>query len=303
MANTKAALLITEQRNEKSVHLDQLSVRETVELMNQEDQTVALSVQTALPQISSAIEAIVQAVKTGGRIFYIGAGSSGRLGVLDASECPPTFGVDPGLVVGLIAGGEKAITRSIENAEDDYEAGRRELANKVTSKDAVVGIAASGSTQYVVGALQEANRIGALTVAISCNSNTLISAEAQYRIEVPVGPEIVTGSTRLKAGTATKMVLNMISTAVMIQLGKVYGNLMVNVQATNIKLKDRVVRIVREATGASEETACTIADQAKGDARAAILMIKYQISYEEARKELEEANDHFGHAFISLAKR
>ncbi|NOU93999.1 N-acetylmuramic acid 6-phosphate etherase [Paenibacillus sp. LMG 31456] len=299
----KAELLTTEQRNEKSVHLDQLSVRETVELMNQEDHTVAVSVQAALPQITSAIEAIVQVMKKGGRIFYIGAGSSGRLGVLDASECPPTFGVDPGLVVGLIAGGERAITRSIENAEDDYEAGRRELTDKVTSSDAVVGIAASGTTQYVIGALREANRIGALTVALSCNSDTPISAVAQYPIEVPVGPEIVTGSTRLKAGTATKMVLNMITTAVMIQLGKVYGNLMVNVQATNMKLKDRVVRIVREATGVTEETAGIMSDHAKGDARAAILMLKYQISYEEAIRGLQEANGHFGNAFIRLAKR
>ncbi|WP_246314119.1 N-acetylmuramic acid 6-phosphate etherase [Paenibacillus foliorum] len=303
MANMKAELLTTEQRNEKSVHLDQLSVRETVELMNQEDHTVAVSVQAALPQITSAIEAIVQVMKKGGRIFYIGAGSSGRLGVLDASECPPTFGVDPGLVVGLIAGGERAITRSIENAEDDYEAGRRELTDKVTSSDAVVGIAASGTTQYVIGALREANRIGALTVALSCNSDTPISAVAQYPIEVPVGPEIVTGSTRLKAGTATKMVLNMITTAVMIQLGKVYGNLMVNVQATNMKLKDRVVRIVREATGVTEETAGIMSDHAKGDARAAILMLKYQISYEEAIRGLQEANGHFGNAFIRLAKR
>lgn len=303
MMNSKAELLITEQRNANSVHLDKLSVHETVKLMNQEDQTVAISVQAALPQITSAIEAIVQVMKKGGRIFYVGAGSSGRLGVLDASECPPTFGVDPGLVVGLIAGGERAITRSIENAEDDYEAGKRELAEIVTSNDAVVGIAASGTTKYVIGALKEANRIGALTVALSCNRHTPISAEAYYPIEVPVGAEIITGSTRLKAGTATKMVLNMITTAVMIQLGKVYGNLMVNVQATNTKLKDRVVRIIREATGASEETAISISDQAHGDARVAILMLKYQISYVEAILELKEANNHFGNAFISLAKR
>ncbi|WP_036746925.1 N-acetylmuramic acid 6-phosphate etherase [Paenibacillus sp. UNC451MF] len=299
---TQAGLLITEQRNDKSLHLDTLSVREIVELMNKEDYTVSECVHAALPQITNAIEAIAHIMTDGGKLYYIGAGTSGRLGVLDASECPPTFGVEPELVVGVIAGGERAITRSIENAEDDEQAGRNDLAKKITSKDVVVGIAASGTTPYVIGALREAKRIGALTVALSCNQNTPISAEAQYSIEVPVGPEIVTGSTRLKAGTATKMVLNMITTAVMIKLGKVYGNLMVNVQATNEKLRDRVVRIIKEATGASEEIAASASQQAKGDARAAILMLQYEISYEEAMQALKETKGHFGHACNLLRK-
>ncbi|MCS7463817.1 N-acetylmuramic acid 6-phosphate etherase [Paenibacillus doosanensis] len=298
----KTDLLMTERRNEKSMHLDSLSIRDIVDLMNKEDHTVAASVQTALPQITDAIEAIVQVVKQGGRIFYVGAGTSGRLGVLDASECPPTFGVEPELVVGLIAGGERAITRSIENAEDDDEAGRRAVASNATAADAVIGVAASGTTPYVIGALQEAKRIGALTVALSCNVNTPMSGEAEYAIEVPVGPEIVTGSTRLKAGTATKMVLNMITTTVMIQLGKVYGNLMVNVQATNEKLRNRVVRIVKEATGAEEEIAATVTHQAGGDARAAILMLQYDIGYEEAVRALEETGGHFGDAMRYLAQ-
>lgn len=303
MAKAKAELSVTERRNEKSRHLDKMSIREIVGLMNEEDRTVANSVQAALPQISAAIEEVAQAVKQGGSIYYVGAGTSGRLGVLDASECPPTFGADPGLVVGLIAGGEKAVTRSIENAEDDHEAGKREVAAKVTDKDVVVGIAASGSTRYVIGALREAGRIGAVTVALSCNIGSPISAEARYPIEVPVGPEVIAGSTRLKAGTATKMVLNMISTVVMVRLGKVYGNLMVNVQATNAKLKERVVRIVKDATSADEKTAAEVAERANGDARAAILMVTYQIGYKEAIRQLDEAGGHFGDAFASLARK
>ncbi|WP_282942254.1 N-acetylmuramic acid 6-phosphate etherase [Paenibacillus sp. RC67] len=299
---TQAGLLVTEQRNDKSYHLDVLSVRDIVELMNKEDYTVAGCVHAALPQITHAIEAIASVMANGGKLYYIGAGTSGRLGVLDASECPPTFGVEPELVVGVIAGGERAITRSIENAEDNEQTGRDDLASKVTSQDAVVGIAASGTTPYVIGALREAKRIGALTVALSCNHNTRISAEAQYSIEVPVGPEIVTGSTRLKAGTATKMVLNMITTTAMIKLGKVYGNLMVNVQATNEKLRDRVVRIIKEATGANDEVAAAASLQAHGDARAAILMLQYQIGYEEAVQALKETNDHFGNACLLLKK-
>lgn len=299
---TQADLLITEQRNQNSSHLDTLTIREIVELMNQEDNTVAGCVHTALPQISTAIEAIAQVMQNGGKLYYIGAGTSGRLGVLDASECPPTFGVEPELVVGLIAGGERAITRSIENAEDDEQAGGDDLASKVTSRDAVVGIAASGRTPYVIGALKEARRIGALTVALSCNHNARISGEARYSIEVPVGPEIVTGSTRLKAGTATKMVLNMITTTIMIRLGKVHGNLMVNVQATNEKLRDRVVRIIKEATGAADEAAAAASQQAHGDARAAILMLQYEIGYEEAIQALKETKGHFGNASHLLMK-
>ncbi|MBN2982923.1 N-acetylmuramic acid 6-phosphate etherase [Cohnella algarum] len=293
---------ITEQANERSRHLDRLTVREIVELMNEEDRTVAASVSRALPEIAAAIEEIVGVIENGGRLFYIGAGTSGRLGILDASECPPTFGVSPELVVGVIAGGEGAITRSIENAEDDADAGRGEAARRVTPRDAVVGIAASGRTPFVIGALQEASRIGALTVSLSCNKGAPMSREARYPIEIPVGPEIVTGSTRLKAGTATKMVLNMITTTLMIRLGKVYGNLMVNVQATNSKLRERVVRIVQKGTDRDEETARAYAEFAGGDARVAILMLKYNVGAGEAARALEESGGHFGKAIERLGR-
>ncbi|TBL77850.1 N-acetylmuramic acid 6-phosphate etherase [Paenibacillus thalictri] len=294
MGQFNADITITEQRNETSLHIDTLPIYDIVALMNKEDKSVALAVESALPQISAAVEAIAAAVKQGGRLFYIGAGTSGRLGILDASECPPTYGVAPELVVGIIAGGSAAITRSIENAEDDPEAGRRDITAVITAKDVLVGIASSGTTPYVLGALAEAKRIGAITVGLSCNTNTPISAASDYAIEVPVGPEIVTGSTRLKAGTATKMVLNMMSTATMIQLGKVYGNLMVNVQATNAKLRKRVVKIVMEATGADEATAAAYSQEANGDARIAILMLKMGITAEQAAGALEQMNGHFG---------
>ncbi|TXK83741.1 N-acetylmuramic acid 6-phosphate etherase [Paenibacillus sp. N3.4] len=288
--------LVTEQRNEKSQHLDRLSVQEIVTLMNEEDQTVALSVKGALPQISTAIEAVAEAMTSGGRLFYIGAGTSGRLGILDASECPPTFGVETDLVIGLIAGGEKAIRSAIENAEDDENAGVRTIAEVAKAGDVVVGITASGTAPYVIGAIREANRLGLATVGISCNQGTPLSAVVKYPIEVPVGPEIITGSTRLKAGTAQKMVLNMISSTAMIQMGKVYGNLMVNVQATNQKLRVRTVRIIQEATGADEETAARFGAEANGDAKVAILMIMFSVSQQKASAALDQVRDHFGDA-------
>lgn len=287
---------LTEQRNDKSQHLDSLHVREIVTLMNEEDQTVALTVREALPQISDSIEAVVERLKVGGRLFYIGAGTSGRLGILDASECPPTFGVEPQLVNGIIAGGEEAIRYAVENAEDDMDAGSRVVADVVKPGDIIVGITASGGAPYVLGAIREANRLGITTIGISCNRNATLSAEVKFPIEVPVGPEIVTGSTRLKAGTAQKLVLNMISTATMILLGKVYGNLMVNVQATNQKLRERIVRIIREATGADEASARYYAAESEGDARVAILMIMFGISKEQASEALVQARDHFGDA-------
>lgn len=285
--------LTTEQVSQKTKDLDTYQVRDIIEVMNEEDQTVAQSVEQSLPEIEMAIERIVVAMKDGGKLYYIGAGTSGRLGVLDASECPPTFGVDSGLVTGLIAGGDAAIRSSIENAEDDKDAGRQDVAERVTSQDAVVGIAASGTTPYVLGGVEAANANGALTVGISCNNDTPLSEAAQFAIELLVGPEILTGSTRLKAGTAQKMVLNMISTTAMIKLGKVYGNLMVNMQATNQKLRERAIGIVRDAANVSDETARVMTDRANGDVRAAILMIKYQIGFEEAVSALNTANGHF----------
>ncbi|TDF95561.1 N-acetylmuramic acid 6-phosphate etherase [Paenibacillus piri] len=293
---------VTEQRNEKTANLDKLSVLEIIEVMNAEDQTVAVAVRQALPQIESAISGIVERMKLGGRLFYIGAGTSGRLGILDASECPPTFGVNRELVTGIIAGGEAAIMTAIENAEDDADAGAGDIEAVITAADVVVGIAASGNTPYVIGAIRRAREIGALTVSVSCNSGARLSEAAQYAIEVPVGPEIVTGSTRLKAGTATKMVLNMITTTAMIKLGKVYGNLMVNVQATNLKLRDRVVRIVQDATGADEAAAAAHVEQAEGDARLAILMIRFGIGKAQAQGALQQSGDHFGDAVELLEK-
>ncbi|HET7615549.1 MAG TPA: N-acetylmuramic acid 6-phosphate etherase, partial [Bacillales bacterium] len=242
MDNCKKTML-TEQRNKRSEMLDRLSVEEIIRIMNGEDQSVAASVEKQIPDVTAAIERIVDVVRDGGRLFYVGAGTSGRLGILDASECPPTFGVDPTLVNGIIAGGDRAIRTAIENAEDDERKGMQDLAQLVTKRDAVVGITSSGRTPYVIGAMKKANEIGAVTVGLSCNPDAELSRYVRFPIEAPVGPEVVTGSTRLKAGTAQKMILNMISTTVMIKLGKVYGNLMVNVQATNEKLRKRVVRI------------------------------------------------------------
>ncbi len=280
---------ITEQRNQSSQNLDQLGISEILRIVNNEDKLVAQSVAEDLPDIEIAIENIVQVMSAGGRLFYIGAGSSGRLGILDASECPPTFGGDPTLVNGLIAGGDHAIKNSVENAEDDIEAGKRDIAAVVKANDVVVGITASGRTPYVLGAIKEANQRGAVTVGVSCNSNTRLSETVQFPIEVPVGPEVITGSTRMKAGTAQKMVLNMITSVTMIKLGKVYGNLMVNVRASNDKLRDRVIRIIKEATGVDEAIAQKYSALAEGDAKVAILMLKFPINRSEAQMSLEKS--------------
>lgn len=295
--------LTTEQRNERSLYLDRLSTLEIVQIMNGEDRKVADAVRQAIPNIVPAIDAIVQVMQNGGRLFYVGAGTSGRLGILDASECPPTFGAPPDLVQGIIAGGEKALLHAVENAEDDAEQGAADIRGKVTGRDAVVGISANGGTPYVIGAIREAGRIGALTVGISCNADAELSRMVRHAVEVPVGPEVVTGSTRLKAGTAQKMVLNMMSTVTMIKLGKVYGNLMVNVQATNRKLRDRVIRIICDAAEVDPDTARFFCAEANGDARVAILMIKFGISCEQAEEVLARENQHFGNAMRRLEQQ
>src|ERR1041385_3805176 len=242
-------LKITEQASEYH-HLEKMSVLEILKHINDEDQTVPFAVAEAVPQIELLVQAITDKMLMGGRLFYIGAGTSGRLAVVDASECPPTYGVPYGLVIAVIAGGEKAITTAVEFAEDDKEQGWLDLqAHHVSEKDAVVGIAASGTTPYVIGALEECRTRDILTGSIACNPNSPISAFADYPIEVVVGPEFVTGSTRMKSGTAQKLVLNMISTAVMIQLGRVEDNKMVNMQLTNEKLVDRGTKMVMERTG------------------------------------------------------
>jgi N-acetylmuramic acid 6-phosphate etherase len=249
---------ITEQTSLHS-DLDKKSVSQLLIEMNEEDQKVALAVQKAIPQIENLVEKIVERMKRGGRIFYIGAGTSGRLGVLDASEIPPTFGIPSDLVIGLIAGGEKALRNPVENAEDDLEKAWEELQQyKINQSDTVIGIAASGTTPYVIGALRNARTNGILTAAIACNPDSPIAQEADIRIEVIVGPEFVTGSTRLKSGTAEKLVLNMISTVTMIKLGRVKGNKMVNMQLSNAKLIDRGTRMIMDELGFEYEQAKNI---------------------------------------------
>jgi len=283
----------TEMRNAKSENLHQFSTLEIIELMNEEDASVAGVVKTALPSIEKVINEVVTVIRNGGKLFYFGAGTSGRLGVLDASECPPTFGVAADLVNGVISGGYQALRYPIEGAEDRQELGAEDVRKHVNARDFVIGIASSGRTPYVLGAMEAANEMGAKTAGISCNTNAPLSKIVTYSIELPVGPEVVTGSTRLKAGTAQKMVLNMISTASMVKLGKVYRNLMVNVQASNEKLRKRTVSIIQELTGVSEGEAARYSEQAEGDARVAVLMILLKLDGERARQMLEEKDGDF----------
>lgn len=281
---------VTEGRNPNTENLDALSVMEIVKKINEEDKKVALAVEQELEYVAKAVELIVESLENGGRLFYFGAGTSGRLGVLDAAECPPTFGTDPGLVQGVIAGGLGALVEAVEGAEDEPEWGREDVEKiGVRAGDVVVGIAASGRTPYVLGALTEAKKRGAKTVSLSCNRGAAISALADVAIAPVVGPEVITGSTRMKAGTAQKMVLNMLTTASMVRLGKVYGNLMVHVQATNSKLKERVKKIIYEATGCTRLEAVELAELAQGDARVGILMKWKGITADEARRQLDLA--------------
>ena len=279
------ASLATEQVNAQSARLDELSALEIVTLMNTLDADVLKAVNAALPQIAEAVEGIVERMKRGGRLIYMGAGTSGRLGVLDASECPPTFGVSNQLVQGIIAGGDGALRNAVEGAEDDRELGKKDLiAKNLTDKDIVVGISASGYAPYCCGALEYANEVGALTVAMSCNRGANTSKVAKIAIEAPTGPETLSGSTRLKAGTATKLMLNMLSTATMVKMGKVYKNLMVDVRATNVKLKDRSIRITMNATGLGREEAEALYQAAGGSIKAAIVMHETGVSKETAEQ-------------------
>lgn len=282
--------LTTETRNEKTMNLDEMSIEEFLTVMNEEDAKVAAAVRNEIPNISKAVEKIVTAFKSGGRLIYIGAGTSGRIGLLDAVECPPTFGTSPEEVVGLIAGGEKAFIKAVEGAEDSEELAIEDLKEiKLSKNDIVVGIAASGRTPYVIGGLRYAKEIGASTVAVSCNKGSKIGQEAEIAIEVVNGPEVLTGSTRLKAGTSQKLVCNMLSTASMVGIGKVYGNLMVDVQSTNEKLVERSKRIVMEATSCTYEIAEEYLTKSNQSPKVAIVMILTGFSYEQAIEQLKKS--------------
>lgn len=285
--------MTTETRNPSTVELDTMSPLEVVSVMNREDAKVPEAIKPVLPQIAQIVEWAIQAVEAGGRVFYMGAGTSGRLGVLDAAECPPTFGVSDDVIIGLIAGGDKAFLKAVEGAEDSRELGREDLeSRKLTQNDLVIGIAASGRTPYVLGALDYAKEVGCHTAAISCNAGCAIGQAAEVAVEAVVGPEVLTGSTRLKAGTAQKLILNMISTATMVGVGKAYQNLMVDVMQTNEKLRRRAEKIVTEATGVSQEEARKNIDLAGGSAKTAITMILAGCGVEEARARLEKARGH-----------
>ena len=291
MTDKHRLLPTTEKRNRASENIDKLSTKQIVDLINTEDAFVPAAVERQSKQIAEAIDLIVERFKKGGRLFYIGAGTSGRLGVLDASECPPTFGVSPSLVQGIIAGGRRALVRSAECAEDFPEDGAAVIIKKrVRSKDIVIGLAACGMTPFVHGALKQARQIGAATIFVTCAPEAVERIPAEIIINPVVGPEVVTGSTRMKAGTATKLVLNTLTTGAMIKLGKVYGNLMVDLKATNEKLRDRSVRIVMEMTRLSRAGARRLLSRAQGQVKAAIVMHFRRTNLAGALKILDECD-------------
>ncbi|VYU66994.1 N-acetylmuramic acid 6-phosphate etherase [Clostridium tertium] len=293
--------LTTESRNQNTLNIDKVSTLEMVKMINDEDKKVAVAVEAELPRIAEAIDEIVIRLHKGGRLIYIGAGTSGRLGILDASECPPTYGVSEELVQGVIAGGKEAIFRAKEGAEDSKELAVTDLKNKnITENDVIVGLAASGRTPYVIGGLEYANEIGAMTISITCNADSEVSKTAKISIAPVVGAEVVTGSTRLKSGTAQKLVLNMLSTGTMIKLGKVYGNLMVDVRATNEKLVERAKRIVCEATGVTREEAGKYLEETNSDVKLSIFMILSKLEQEEARKVLENSKGYIAEALKNI---
>lgn len=289
--------LATEKPNPASSSIDLLPTADILAVINAEDQKVAPAVASQIPQIAQAVDAIVNAVLQGGRLFYLGAGTSGRLGVLDASECPPTFDVSPDLVQGIIAGGEPALTRATEGTEDHPESGAADLGQRnFTARDILVGLTASGRTPYVLGAVRHARSLGATTIGITCNDGAELCALVDIPIVPLVGPEILAGSTRLKSGTAQKLVLNMLSTAAMIRLGHVYRNLMVNLQLKNEKLRDRARRIVAQAAGVSADRAAQALADAGNDVRSAIVMLKRGVPLDQARSLLHQAGNRVGAA-------
>lgn len=289
--------MTTETRNPKTLELDSMSTKDILRVMNEEDAAVAAAIGQELESIEKAIELISASLEKGGRLIYVGAGTSGRIGLLDAVECPPTFGTLPEQVVGLLAGGHKAFIKAVEGAEDDKDLGIQDLKDiQLTKADTVVGIAASGRTPYVIGALEYASSVGASTVAVACNDHSAIGKVAEVAIEVVPGPEILTGSTRLKAGTAQKLVVNMLSTISMIRIGKVYKNLMVDVQQTNEKLRVRAENIVIEVTSCKRDVAKSYLQQADGHVKVAIVMILLNCGKEEALNKLSEGKGHIREA-------
>ena len=301
MSTIKLENLTTESRNSSSLNIDKVSTLDMVKIINNEDKKVALAVEKELVKIAEAIDGIVSGMQKGGRLIYIGAGTSGRLGILDASECPPTYGVSEELVQGIIAGGTEAIFRAKEGAEDSKELAIEDLKSKnITENDTIVGLAASGRTPYVIGGLEYANKIGALTVSITCNANSEVAKVSKVSIAPVVGAEVVTGSTRMKAGTAQKLVLNMLSTGTMIKLGKVYGNLMVDVRATNKKLVERAKKIVCEATGVDREVAEKVLKETNYDVKLSILMILTGLDINEAKEKLSQNKGYIAKAMETI---
>jgi N-acetylmuramic acid 6-phosphate etherase len=294
----------TEARNTASMCIDSLSALEIVQLMNQEDVGVAAAVARESTAIAQAVELIAQRFRAGGRLIYMGAGTSGRLGVLDASECPPTFSVKPGMVIGLIAGGKAALTSAIEGAEDRRDEGVSDLQQLgLTANDVVMGIASSGRTPYVIGGLEYARSVNASTIGFACNAGSALIPLSDIMITPIVGPEVVTGSTRLKAGTATKMVLNMLTTGAMVLIGKTYGNLMVDLTATNEKLKDRSQRIVSELTGLTDTVAGELLGRCDGQVKTAVVAHQKQITPEQAREVLKNHSQHLRRALESFTSQ
>ena len=295
--------LTTEAVNPATKDLDQMSTLEMVHAINTQDARVALAVSEALPQIAAAVDNVAERIQSGGRLIYMGAGTSGRLGVLDASECPPTFNTPPYLVIGLIAGGNMALRNSVEDTEDRPELGRHDLEDlRLGANDSLVGITASGSTPYVLGGMQYARSLKSLTVGIACNKPAEISRFADISILVPVGPEVISGSTRLKAGTAQKMVLNMLSTGVMVRLGKTYGNLMVDVQASSAKLRRRALRLLLQASSIEEQDAHKLLETCDWEVKTAIVAFYENISPSEARRVLEQADGHIRRVLKNVEK-
>lgn len=297
--------LATEGRNPNTLNIDRVSTLDMIRMINEEDKKVAIAIEESIPLIAKAVDVISERMLRGGRLIYVGAGTSGRLGILDASECPPTFGVDYEVVQGIIAGGNGAVFKAVEGAEDDEELGRKDLvAKNISELDIICGIAASGRTPYVIGAMKYAREVGAAVISVTMNTNSEMAKYADIPISVVVGPEVIMGSTRMKSGTAQKMILNMLSTGAMIKMGKVYGNLMVDLKASNEKLLARAKRILKLATDAGDDIIDKTLDETDYDVKLSILMIETGLSMQDAKELLAKSNGYIAKALdeISLGK-